>query len=70
MALEEKMFESVNGRYVYGKIFRRSRASNSQVNNTIWTIFDRIRDFMLVLVICKFAADRIKPEGAIEYGLS
>ena len=30
VALEE-MFESVNGRYVYGKLFRRSRASNSDL---------------------------------------
>ena len=44
--------------------FRHSRASNSEVNSPIWPEFELIRDFMAVLISCKFEDDLIKSEGA------
>ena len=47
--------------YVYGNVFRRSRASNSEVNSSqIWPEIEHVRDFIPVLVICKFDEDPIK----------
>ena len=39
---------------VYGKCFRRSRAANSVVSSPIWPKFKLVRDFMHVLVTCKY----------------
>ena len=43
-----------------GNFFRRSRAANSVVSGPIWPKFELIRDFMHVLVNCKYKKDRIK----------
>ena len=40
--------------------FRRSRAANSIVSGPIWPQFELFRDFMHVLVTCKYKKDRIK----------
>ena len=42
------------------EIFRRSRAANSIVSGPIWPKFKLVRDFMHVLVTCKYKKDRIK----------
>ena len=42
-----------------------SRAGNSEVNRQMWPEFELIRDFMPVLVICKFDDDWIKNEVVI-----
>ena len=39
---------------------RRSRAANSVVSGPIWPKFELVRDFMHVLVTCKYETDRIK----------
>ena len=52
--------ESPFSHYVYGRYFRRSRAANSVVSGPIWPKFELIRDFMHVLVTCKYKEDRIK----------
>ena len=44
----------------YGKFFRRSRATNSVVSGPIWPKFELDRDFMHVLVTCKYKKDLIK----------
>ena len=49
---------------VYGDFFRRSRAANSAVLSPIWPNFELVRDFMYVLVTCKYEEDPIKNEGA------
>ena len=41
-------------------MFRRSRAANSVVSGPIWLKFELVRDFMHVLVTCKYKKDRIK----------
>ena len=43
-----------------GIFFRRSRAANSVVSGPIWPKFELVRDFMHVLVNCKYKKDRIK----------
>ena len=43
-----------------GNFFRRSRAANSVVNGSIWPKFELVRDFMRVLIICKYKKDWIK----------
>ena len=40
--------------------FRRSWAANSVVSGPIWPKFEFVRDFMHVLVTCKYKKDRIK----------
>ena len=40
--------------------FRRSRAANSVISGPIWPKFELVRDFMPVLVTCKYKKDRIK----------
>ena len=42
------------------EFFRRSRAANSVVSGPIWPKFELVRDFMHVLVTCKYKKDRIK----------
>ena len=37
-----------------GKFFRRSSAANSVVSGPIWPKFKLVRDFMHVLVTCKY----------------
>ena len=44
---------------------RKSRASNSEMNGPISPKFEIIRDFIIVLVTCKFNEDPIKSEVAI-----
>ena len=44
----------------YGKFFGRSRAANSVVSGPIWPKFKCVRDFMHVLVTCKYKKDRLK----------
>ena len=44
---------------------RRSRASNFKVNSPIWPKIELVRDFMPVLVNCKFEEYPIKNEGVI-----
>ena len=55
---------------VYGKNFRRSWVSNSTVNSPIWPEIEIIRDFMAVLVTCKFDEAPIKNEVVIDQTLS
>ena len=43
-----------------GTFLRRSRTANSVVSGLIWPKFELIRDFMHVLVTCKYKKDRIK----------
>ena len=43
-----------------GNLFRRSRAANSVASGLIWPKFELVRDFMHVLVTCKYKKDRIK----------
>ena len=43
-----------------GIFFRRSRAANSVVSGLIWPKFELVRDFMHVLVTCKYKKDWIK----------
>ena len=47
------------------KVFRFSRASNSEVERSIWPEFERVRDFMLVLFTGKFDDDPIQNKVAI-----
>ena len=42
------------------EIFRRSRVANSVVSSPIWPTFELVRDFMHVLVTCKYKKDQIK----------
>ena len=51
-------------RLTYG-VFPHSRANNSQVTSSIWPEFEIAREFMDVLVTCKFEDDLIKSQGAI-----
>ena len=45
---------------IWEYFFRRSRAANSVVSGSIWPKFELVRDFMHVLVTCKYKKDRIK----------
>ena len=40
--------------------FRCSRAANPIVSSPIWPKFELVRDFMHVLVTCKYKKDRVK----------
>ena len=40
--------------------FLNLKAANSIISGPIWSKFDFIRDFMYVLVTCKYKKDRIK----------
>ena len=44
----------------FSHCFRCSRAANSIVSGLIWPKFELVRDFMHVLVTCKYKKDRIK----------
>ena len=48
----------------YGDFSRRSRAANSAVHGRIWSNFELVQAFMVVLVTCKNEEDPIKNEGA------
>ena len=41
-----------------------SRATNSAVHGPIWSNFELVQDFMVVLLTCKNEEDRIKKRGA------
>ena len=43
-----------------GNFFGRLRAANSVVSSPIWPKFELVREFMHVLVTCKYKKDRIK----------
>ena len=43
--------------YVYGDFSRRSRAANSAVHGPIWSNFELVQDFMVVLLTCKNVED-------------
>ena len=45
---------------INGKFFKLSRAANSVVSGPIWLKFKLVRDFMHVLVTCKYKKDQIK----------
>ena len=45
---------------VYGDFSRRSRAANSAVLSPIWPNFELVRDFINVLVTCKYEEHPIK----------
>ena len=42
------------------EIFRRSKVANSVVSGPVWPKFELVRDFMYVLVTCKYKKDRMK----------
>ena len=41
-------------------MFKTLKAANSVVSGTSWPKFELLRDFMHVLVTCKYKKDRIK----------
>ena len=43
--------------------FRCSRAGNFEVNGWMWAEFELFRDYMAVLVTCKFDGDTVQTEG-------
>ena len=57
---EQTSMETPFSHYKSVNIFRRSRAANSVVSGPIWPKFELVRDFMHVLVTCKYKKDRIK----------
>ena len=57
---ERASMETAFSHYKSMGFFRRSRAATSVVSGLIWPKFKLIRDFMNVLVICKYKKDRIK----------
>ena len=50
-----------------GKFFHCSTASNFEVNCLIWPEIKLVRDFMYVLVTCKFDEALIKNEVVIDW---
>ena len=48
---------------VYGDLSRRSRAAYSAVHGPIWSIFELVQDFIIVLLTCKNEEDPIKNKG-------
>ena len=48
----------------HGDFSRRSRAAYSAVHARIWSNFELVRDFIVVLVTCKNEEDPIKNEDA------
>ena len=48
----------------YGDFSRRSRAAKSAVRSPIWSNFELVQDFMVVLLTCKNEEDPIKKRGA------
>ena len=57
---ERASMETAFSHYKSIEIFRRSRAANSVVSGPIWWKFELVRDFMHVLVTCKYKKDPIK----------
>ena len=57
-------YAALSGAMVKGNFSCRSRAANSAAGSLIWQNFEPIRDFMVVLVICKNEEDPIKNKGA------
>ena len=53
-----------------GANLRHSRASNTEVNSLIWPKFKLIREFMAVLITCKFDEDPIKIECTTDRTMS
>ena len=53
--------------YANGEIFHRSRASNSKEKNPTYSEIKHIRDFIAVLITCKFEEHPIKNEVAINW---
>ena len=47
-----------------GFFSRRSKAANSAVHGQIWSNFELVQDFMVVLLTCKNEEDPIKNRGA------
>ena len=60
MKNERASMETAVSHYKSGNFFRRSRAANSVVSGPIWPKCKLVRDFMHVLVTCKYKKDRIK----------
>ena len=50
--------------YVYGEFSKRSRAANSTIQGLIWSYFEPIQAFMVVIVTWKDEEDPINNEGA------
>ena len=57
---EQASMETAFSHCKSGKFFRCSRAANSVVSGLIWPKFELVRDFMHVLVTCKYKKDQIK----------
>ena len=58
---EQASMETAFSHYKSMEIFfRRSRASNSIVSGLIWPKFKLVRDFMHVLVTCKYKKEQTK----------
>ena len=57
---ERASLETPFSHFKSGKLFRRSRAANSIVRGPIWLKFQLIRDFIRVLVTCKYKKNRIE----------
>ena len=51
-------------KFIYGDFSRRSRAANSAVHGPVWSNFELVQDFMVVLLTCKNEEDPIKSRGA------
>ena len=49
---------------MYGDFSRRTRAANSAIHGPIWSNFELVQDFMVVLLTCKNEEDPIKNRGA------
>ena len=50
--------------YIYEDFSGRSRAANSEVHGPIWSNFELVQDFMVVLLTCKNEENPIKNRGA------
>ena len=57
---EQASMETAFSHYKSMGFFRRSRAANSVVSGPIWPKFELVREFMHVLVTCKYKKDRSK----------
>ena len=56
---EQASMETPFSHYKSMGFFRRSRAANSVVSGPIWLKFELVRDFMHLLVTCKYKKDRM-----------
>ena len=66
--IERASMETAFSHYMSMGFFRRSRAANSVVSGPIWPKFELVRDFMHVLVTCKYKKDRIKKKQSRKGG--